>query len=100
MPISKGRPIKLHTRPALDSPPHMPMTAQEFLKADPDHLTPAELAAVAEHMLADEIPCHYCGKWMPRAYDWEYFEFGVQICDACEAKFQQSKRPLSDVGKG
>jgi len=77
----------------------MPMSAQEFLTADPDTLTPAELAAIAEHMLADEIPCHYCQKtWMPRAYEWEYFDLGgIQICDSCESKFQESKRPFPDV---
>lgn len=79
----------------------MSMTkAQKFLTLDPDTLPADQLAEVAEHILCDVVPCEFCESWVPRRDEHGYYEIGgVEVCDACESKFQQSKRPLPDVGK-
>ena len=73
----------------------MPMTPNEYITADADHLTPAELADLATHLLLDEVPCHFCGKvWMARDYD---HSGDCETCDDChnrikaemEAEFDQ-----------
>lgn len=80
--------------------PQMPMTAQEFLTADPDTLTPAQLAEFAEHWLFDEMPCHFCSSWVSRSYPYEEYRWCIECCADCESKFQESRRALPDVGKG
>lgn len=69
------------------------MTDQEFLNADPDRLTHAENAVVAEALLLCLIPCHFCGYWTPQRFEIEFYLFGgCEVCDSCEELFQQGRR--------
>jgi hypothetical protein len=70
------------------------MTAiQKFLSTKPHTLTADQLAAFAEHWLLNEVPCQYCDAWVPRRDEPEYYEHGgIEVCDTCETKFQESRR--------
>ena len=70
------------------------MTDSEFLNINTDTLNGADLAEVSEALLLGMIPCHFCGEWTPQRFESEFYLLGgCEVCDECEAKFQQSKAP-------
>ena len=75
------------------------MTAiQKFLSIDPDTLTGTdELADLATHWLLNEVPCEFCSAWVPRRDEPIFYEIGgIEVCDQCEAKFQD-RRPFPEI---
>lgn len=75
--------------------------AQRFLTLNPDTLTTAELAAIAEHWLLKEVPCQYCDAWVPRRDQPGYYEIGgIEVCDQCQEQIDTGRHPLQKSGKG
>ena len=68
--------------------------AQRFLSLDPSTLRPPQLGEIASHWLLCEVPCEYCNlNWVPMRDEPGYYEIGgIEVCDECEAKFQENKR--------
>ncbi len=65
------------------------MTDNELLNIDSNMLNGAELAEVSEALLLLMIPCHFCEKWTPQRFEFEfYLEGGCEVCDDCEAQFR------------
>ncbi len=76
--------------------------AQGFLNLDPDSVAEEELPAFAEALLCDLIPCEFCRAWVPRHHEFDFYLLGgIEVCDRCEERFQQSRRsPLPNVRRG
>ena len=65
------------------------MTAQEFLAINLDTLTSDQLAAVAEAMLCDLMPCEYCEGWTARTHEWDFYKKGgVECCEVCQEQHE------------
>ena len=75
---------------------------QRFLNTDADAIPIDDLPVIAEALLCDLVPCEFCLSWVPRQHETDYYLLGgIEVCDRCEERFQQSRRsPLPDVGKG
>jgi hypothetical protein len=66
---------------------------QRFLNTDADAIPSADLPVIAEAWLLDLVPCEFCLSWVPRQHESDYYLIGgIEVCDDCEARFQQSRR--------